>query len=339
MVSINQTASSSSSATPSLNQALAAYRSAKKDPSSVSENSTQVHISPTGKALSEHQPLDGYNTMLQRVFYVTSKADEPPVATVAYIGTGHRDFLRKEDRQFLANTYQFAAENGDSLKEVDALAFDLAGYRYLQATGNNIEHKPGDGWNTDGSPHYWKMDASDITIGTRILTSKSAPATSMDHGFIAYLTNPRGGGWISDNNGGHAVSFTFLEKLVDATGGGHGESVESASVESGYKNSLYWINHLDVPDLPPEGYVPPGQVKEVKRSDALTMKSRSELDADFLKNVLDLLNTRGHANPSSPPELSMLHDLVKDREASATPSSILLAYLQKTSTSQHVSRT
>lgn len=119
-----------------------------------------------------------------------------------------------------------------------------------------------------------------------------------------HFTNPRGGGWTTDNNGGHAVSFTFLEKLIDVTGSSHGVPVEKDAIESLYKNLLYWVDHLDVPDLAPDGYMPPGQTQEGEEGDHLTVMSRANLDADFLKNVLDLLKSPGHKYSSSPQEVS-----------------------------------
>jgi hypothetical protein len=70
-----------------------------------------------------------YLVLLQRVFGVLRREDEPAPVRRATAGVASRDFLAYGDRRLLAEAYAYAQANGMALDEVDALARDLATYR------------------------------------------------------------------------------------------------------------------------------------------------------------------------------------------------------------------
>lgn len=219
-------------------------------------SSTRVTLSQNAVQISRDRSdvRDGYTTMLARIFHVDDRKNEPKVetrATMANMIRGDQYFLTHQDRAFLAYAYQYAQEQGLASDEVDALAFDLGGFRFREATGNNIEVLPGSRWSIDGTPEYWRMTTADSDIATRILISSAAASSPLDHSFIAYMLNPRGAGWRSEDNVGHACNFAFLEKLINASGTHTLLKVDPEHPEPLYQNSLYWIRHQDIPDLAP----------------------------------------------------------------------------------------
>ncbi|AON53125.1 hypothetical protein [Herbaspirillum seropedicae] len=246
----------------------------------------QVEATPADKT-----NVDSYSIMLKRVFGASDQKHEPAVTTKATLGSNPRDFLTAEDRKFLARTYEFAAQTGSAPEDVDGLAFDLAHFRFMQATGNNIENKPGMIWNTDGSPLYYRMTEDDTTVATRILKSQSAATTSIDHGFIAYITNPRGIGWTNESNRGHATSLSFLEKLINAGAAEPLAEVAPDSIELNYKNSLSSIERQDEPDLPPEGWTEPKQEKSPAEK-ALSNIGVLTPEHEFIARALEQLRVR-----------------------------------------------
>jgi hypothetical protein len=143
------------------------------------------------------------------------------------------------------------------------------------------------------------MTTADSDIATRILTSSAAASSPLDHGFIAYLLNPRGAGWRNDENIGHACNFTFLEKLVNASGANTLIKVDPDHPEPLYQNSLYWIRHQDIPDLPPPkdalASTSPTTAGNTAREDR--QGNEADVHADYVTRALELLKSHQHAHP------------------------------------------
>src|SRR5450830_38589 len=182
--------------------------------SSVSVTVSVEGLAMLAKSNSAAEGNSGYATMLKRLFYVSDPKSEPAVVTkLTDLSVRDMNYLTKSDRQTLAAVYQYAIDNKLDLTQVDYLASDLGSFRFMQVAGvKNIETKQGDLWNTDGSPRYMKMSESDSKIASQILQSDAATRTPFDHAFIARLLSPRGGGWTSDSNRGHAVDL--LTQLI-----------------------------------------------------------------------------------------------------------------------------
>ncbi|HEY4317164.1 MAG TPA: hypothetical protein VGN04_06150 [Herbaspirillum sp.] len=278
-----------------------------------------VKISAEGKRLSADEATapssrvsGGYATMLKRLFGIDDPNTRAPMETHVNSTTGMMSnlvFLTDSDRNVLANAYQYAADNNIDPVQVDNLASDMGGYRFMTLTGGNVETKDGGLWNTDGSPLYFKMTDQDTKLAKQMLTSQAINSTTMDHGFLAYELNPRGGGWTNSSNTGHATDFAFLQKIISVTSpSARNVSTDSATLDASatslslatpYGNALDRINNQDKPLSPPADWV----ATEAKNStpeqtvdaDDLEKKisalfSNGFIDADLLKSAMALLD-------------------------------------------------
>lgn len=308
---------------------------------------TSVTVSIEGLATLENDrsktdESSGYATMLKRLFYVSDPKSEPAVVTrLTDLSVRDMNYLTKSDRQTLAAVYQYAIDNKLDLTQVDYLASDLGSFRFMQVAGvKNIETKQGDLWNTDGSPRYMKMSESDSKIASRILQSDAAVQTPIDHAFIAYISSPRGGGWVNDFNRGHAVDFEFLEKFINASGGSTGATVEETKkvdpsvLDPLYKNALYRIDTQDVPLLPPDGWVDPQAEKEEKseKSDTDTgvqIESLSSAQRKYVDGFLEMLGHRQKNVTLSSANEKKLNDLLNLQKKDISSSALLARYMEE----------
>lgn len=83
----------------------------------------------------------GHALMLERLWRIKDpSAPEPkPLSRVTtdMLSGNTYDFLSYSDRKLLEKMYTYAEENNINLEQVDALAFDLAGYRMDVASGTS----------------------------------------------------------------------------------------------------------------------------------------------------------------------------------------------------------
>lgn len=260
---------------------------------------------------------DAYLVLLQRVFGVTRREDEPAVVKRTGLSMQNRDFLSAGDRRYLADAYIYAAANGIALEEVDALADDLAAYRLSRA---DDEPAPGGerALNVAGGPSYVCMSSEDMALARRMLASRAAHDTQLDHAFLAWLLSPRGGGWRSEEDSGHAVGFSALEKLLAGLAGvGIGERAgDEASLESDYRYTLYRISLQDMQELPA---LKPGApstdsaigARVLSLAAQLVALARSEAaDLAFMNNALMLLRMYRFSLKMSDTEQRTLSELV-----------------------------
>ena len=173
-----------------------------------------------------------YLVLLQRVFGVGRREDEPAVARRAAPGVGNSDFLSAADRRYLAQAYGFARLHGMALEDVDALARDLARYRRQRAEGGNAGggaggRESGIGGN-DGklaatagaalASATARMGSDDMSTARSLLNSAAAHATTLDHAFLAWLLDPVNAVG-EQGQEGRAVSLSALEKLLAGLAG------------------------------------------------------------------------------------------------------------------------
>ncbi|WP_343584131.1 hypothetical protein, partial [Herbaspirillum sp.] len=262
-------------------------------------------------------PDDAYMVLLQRVFGVARREDEPAVARRAGLSLQNRDFLSLGDRRYLADAYVYAAANGVPLEEVDALADDLAAYRLLRADDG---HAPAGetAAGVAGSPAYARMSSDDIALARRMLASRAARDTQLDHAFLAWLFSPRGGGWSAGDERGHAVGFSALEKLLAGLAGvGIDERAgDEASLESDYRYTLYRISLQEMQEFPPlKPDVPSADnaigARVLTLAAQLAALARSEAaDLAFMNNALMLLRMYRFSLKMSDAEQRTLAELV-----------------------------
>ncbi|WP_050469454.1 hypothetical protein [Herbaspirillum chlorophenolicum] len=264
---------------------------------------------------------DAYRMLLQRVFGVVRREDEPTVARTTGLSMQNREFLSFGDRRYLADAYAYAAANGLALEEVDALADDLATYRFSRANGGDGQTNTGAPANGAGSPQYYRMSGDDMVLAQRILASQAARETKLDHSFIAWLLSPRGGGWRSGEDSGHAVGFSALEKLLAGLAGvSIGERAgDEASLEADYRYALYRISLQDMQESPELKAAAPSSdnaigARVLALAAQLVSLARSEAaDLAFLNNALMLLRMYRFSLKMSDVEQRILSELVYSR--------------------------
>lgn len=262
-----------------------------------------------------------YRLMLQRIFNLSDPAQEAAVATRASLSTQDRDTLTGDDRKLLAALYQYAQEQGIDLQKVDDFAADLMHFRFMQIAGTNLETRQGTLWNTDGSPLYFRMREGDAAIASRILHSQAAAQTMIDRGFIAYILNPRGGGWVTDTNQGHALDFAFLEQIIKASMPDAGEAPQKpAALSAQYQNAQHWIDHQDVPVTPPPGWNGKMPVRVdipatslAAANEIVSRHDLAQVDLNYVRGALALMQRRLRKDKSLARELEEFSELVSEQ--------------------------
>ncbi|MFJ3055942.1 hypothetical protein [Herbaspirillum sp. NPDC087042] len=197
-----------------------------------------------------------YLVLLQRVFGVGRRDDEPAVARRAAPGVGNVDFLSAADRRYLAQAYGFARLHGMALEDVDALARDLARYRRQRADAGNagvrgsVAGGNGGGVATASTTTIsatTRMGSDDMATARRLLSGAAAHATTLDHAFLAWLLDPVNAIG-EDGQGGRAVSLSALEKLLAGLAGMSigGPQADATEPESVYRLALERIALQDL---------------------------------------------------------------------------------------------
>ncbi|NUU00596.1 hypothetical protein [Herbaspirillum robiniae] len=254
-----------------------------------------------------------YMVLLQRVFGVSRREDEPGVARRAGASPA-RDYLSFGDRRYLADAYAYAQSNGIAQEEVDALAADLAAYRRSRAAGAGQRGASSSRSETSGiAPQYYRMDPIEMVAAQRMLSSRAARDTHLDHGFLAWLLDPSGGGWSDGELAGHTVGLSALEKLLAGLAGVGVEerAGEADELESAYRHALY---RLGLQDEPPEARPVAAQAdgaRSLTLAAQLAALARSEAaDLAFMNNALMLLRMYRFSLKMSDVEQRTLAELV-----------------------------
>jgi len=258
-----------------------------------------------------------YLFLLQRIFGVQRREDEPAPArrnTAPGNGVGGtallaaRDFLSYGDRRYLAAAYGYAQQQGIALEEVDALAQDLARYR---------QERAGAGGSADAArslAHATRMSSEDRLIAQRLLSSQAARQTQLDHGFLAWLLVPAGGGWRDGLASGHSVSLGVLERLLAGLAGvSLGQSAGTAAeLEPAYRLVL---ERMALQESAANRTVSAGVLadatQEITLAAQMAALARSDAaETAFLNNALMLLRMYRLSLTMSPAEQRTLAELV-----------------------------
>ncbi len=240
MTSINV---SNTTASPS---AISQKRSASQPTEKQGNNS-----SASSKSTTDTATFSGHAMLLSRLFHTSDPNATPEVATAFTtnnLSGNSASFLTQADRKLMERAYEYAQSSGMDLEQVDNFAFDLANYRFLQATGNNTGEIAGQSgiYDAEGNPWVGKYNPQDTEQVKRILTDPSVESTDIDKGFLAYLLNPQISGLT------HAVSFGALEKFIPALTSQNSQSADNAASRTaqaftpsdpGLAQALYRIDH------------------------------------------------------------------------------------------------
>ena len=149
---------------------------------------------------SDTVTLSGHALMLSRLFGEDESTYTGQVEAKDSNVTSLNRYLTKDDRNMLANMYEYAQNNGIDLKHVDALAGDLGGYRkFGTATGSSGQY------DLEGHARTVSQSADNQQIIDRIKNSGTLSQTTIDQGFIQSEMV----------TGGHAANYAFLERMVN----------------------------------------------------------------------------------------------------------------------------
>ncbi|WP_288407701.1 hypothetical protein [uncultured Herbaspirillum sp.] len=260
-----------------------------------------------------------YLVLLQRVFGLSRREEEPAPLRRAGAGALNRDFLAYDDRRLLAEAYAYAQAHEMALEEVDALAHDLAAYRRARAGAANgraagATLSAGADAAVSASSPTARMSNADAIIAQRLLSSRAASMTQFDHGFLAWLLDPAGGGWRDGGLSGHRVSFNALEKLLAGLAGVDlGEAVgEGRALEASYRMALERIALQDLPALRQQAQAAAGDgARTLTLAAQMAALARSDAaDTAFMNNALMLLRMYRMSLTMSPAEQRTLAELV-----------------------------
>ena len=209
----------------------------------ISPTSSGVQLSKSSAASTttqESRASRGHGLMLERLWRIKDPAASEPkplsLVTTSMLSGNTYDFLSYSDRKLLEKVYAYAEENNLDLEQVDALAFDLAGYRMDVASGGLTPNKPGDIYTPDGKWAIAAFDERDTKLAYQIKNGKAALSTQFDHGFLNEIFDP-------EKHSTHAVDFSFLAKMVKEFSDQAGQPDEN----------------LQMPDDPNRRYAEPGR--------------------------------------------------------------------------------
>lgn len=166
--------------------------------------------SDTPKPQQSTVTISGKALLLSRLFKSDGLYGEPKIdstSTTANTSGSVYSFLTDVDIDVLSKLYEMATTSGETLEQIDNIAFDLAHYRRA-GPGGPID-TTGLIFDKSGQPIISEFNPGDEAIAQRVLTSKAMSDTSFDRGFLLSVFTP-------GKMPVHASDFSFLEKAVYA---------------------------------------------------------------------------------------------------------------------------
>jgi hypothetical protein len=154
--------------------------------------------------------ISGQTLLRQRVF-MNDPDVEPPVITdqkLMHAQLPAHLYLRVEDRQLLAEIYEFAQAESIDLNYVDLYASELADYRYSDNGKLMNPHNQGLVYDLEGHRLSYSFTETDTVLAQRIRTSPSLASTRLDVGFVMFDTD-------KNHSSMSHTDFEFLELLVN----------------------------------------------------------------------------------------------------------------------------
>ncbi|MCG7550122.1 hypothetical protein [Pseudoalteromonas sp. Of7M-16] len=138
---------------------------------------------------------------------VSSKVDG---MSLSNLNTHPYEFLTKEDRNLLSEMYQYGEQNNVDFKFIHQFANDLGNYR-KHNDGKLLSNFNQGHFDEHGHQLTVQFTQKDQATITDLLASDALSASSIDKGFISFITEP-GTSALS-----HQGSFQFLQHMVEVT--------------------------------------------------------------------------------------------------------------------------
>lgn len=122
------------------------------------------------------------------------------------------EFLTQGDRDLFANMYEYADKNDVDFDYISRLAIDLGDYR-KHDNGNLMGSTNTGHFDVDGHQLNFNFTEKDQATINSLLDNDALALTSIDQGFISFITDP-GFGALS-----HGGNYQFLQHMVEVTAG------------------------------------------------------------------------------------------------------------------------
>jgi hypothetical protein len=199
VTSVNLSIQSSSSSPTYRSEATKQEAAPGSAANSATSGSDTTKVSISGRAM-----------MLSRLFHTSDPNANPSIdssTTTSNLSGSAYSFLNAGDRQVISKLYEYASSNGIDPLKVDAVAFDLGGYRMDGPSGPS--DTAGLLYDLKGNPIIGEFSAPDEAAAQKILTSKAMGDTAIDHGFLRAVLAPT-------RMPVHASDFGFLQQVVFA---------------------------------------------------------------------------------------------------------------------------
>ncbi|WP_249978735.1 hypothetical protein [Vreelandella olivaria] len=237
-----------------VNYYIFAYNQGAKQVSNNQDGSGNVNSSKHSNHIKTPQPsestsvtISGKALLLSRLFLTEDITSEPPVLPGSkgmneYGMMLPHNFLTQDDRNLLAEMYEFAQEQGADLKHVDRLAMDLGTYRKRNDGAAVTNFNNGGSYDLEGRVRTASFTDADAATVERIKSSGDISSTKLDKGFLNYILDP-GYGFT------HSSDFEFLEQMVSrfSTNGNDTSPLDPKFSTFVYKANNYIIHTTDEP--------------------------------------------------------------------------------------------
>lgn len=233
---------------------VSAHNQSTKPVTNTQDNSGAVNSSKYAPDVKSPQPsestsvtISGKALLLSRFFLTEDITSEPPVLPGSkgmneYGMMLPHNFLTHDDRNLLADMYEFAQDQGADLKHVDRLAMDLGTYRKRNDGAAVTNFNNGGSYDLEGRVRTVSFTDEDAATVERIQSSGDISSTKLDKGFLNYILDP-GYGFT------HSSDFEFLEQMVSrfSTNGDDTTPLDPKFSTFVYKANNYVIHTTDEP--------------------------------------------------------------------------------------------
>lgn len=186
--------------------------------------------------------ISGHSLMMMRLFDSNRSDYEPPFISEFSERTYLKPctlFLNKDDREIIADMYEYAQSEGADLTYVTCLASDLAWYRYGQDGKYKTPQSQTGHCTAEGRKLIHGFTEKDATTAERILNSDALRTTRLDQQYIRHKLDEEYGVL-------NHTHFDFLEKMVNKFSANGDTSPPLGSQFANYvDNGNEFVKHIE----------------------------------------------------------------------------------------------
>lgn len=295
---------------------VSAYNQSAKQVTNTQDNSGAVNSNKYASDVKTPQASDstsvtisGKALLLSRLFLTEDITSEPPVLPGSkgmneYGMMLPHNFLTQDDRNLLAEMYEFAQEQGTDLKHVDRLAWDIGLYRQRNNGEAIANFNDGRSYDLEGRVRTASFTDADAATVDRIQNSGDISSTRLDKGFLNYILDP-GYGFT------HSSDFEFLEQMVSrfSTNG----SDTTTPLDTKFSNFAYKANNyvIHTSDEPAADFVRKTSNAEEDTSREALMADAKALPQQLNQSLLEVFIGKNDENPTERSFIMKLFDWLK----------------------------